>query len=199
MFVTQEDSLHFLSELVGWQGPGSQVGGKVWVCIWLGSGMGWLERNWVLVIILIHGVLAVVRVRANCTEGEGWVLQRCAFSRGTVMGSPDWKQVPRPPPGQVRSLGTGWASSSIGADRREYRNALLWVAASGGTGRSGISHVGKSALLGKRTSYQWTPWLGHQKVSQFVIHPFGELSITLGAFRLRLLCGVSGSLSVTQG
>ena len=47
---------------------------------------------------------------------------------------------------------------------------------------------------------QWTPWLGHQRVSQFVIHPFCELSITLGAFRLRhLLCGVSGSLSVTQG
>lgn len=51
--------------------------------------MGWLERNWVLVIILIHRVLAVVRVGANCTEGEGCVLPRCACSSGIVVGSAD--------------------------------------------------------------------------------------------------------------
>lgn len=38
-------------------------------------------------------------------------------------------------------------SSSIGAGRREYRNALLWVAASGGTGRSGISNARKRVLF----------------------------------------------------
>lgn len=42
-------------------------------------------------------------------------------------------------------------------------------------------------------------WLGHQRVSQFVIHFFGEFSTAVLVFRCRhLLCEVSGGVSLTQ-